>query len=163
METKICKQCGRALQLDCFVKYPARGRGIYDTKQGHHTVCKECEQVDRIARWLLTHPEDTRLNTIKKHYETLKQRGLPPVTKAAAQLIGHVMLKEGKGRPKSLPKFVLDVQDENVLAHADKVRNRTYSSFEEADAAHRIYTDGLRAAGLYEEINNLMDEWFDEA
>jgi hypothetical protein len=49
-----------------------------------------------------------------------------------------------------------------LYGHITALRNRSYSSFNEADSVHRKLTGRLREAGLYEEATNLLDDWFME-
>ena len=95
---KRCKQCGRTLNIESFRKYPYRGEGKYNnTKQGHYTICYDCEAVERHATRLLKKQENDELTPeltlqmqkVIAHYTTLTKRGLPPVTKNAKLIVGQ--------------------------------------------------------------------------
>ena len=92
---------------------------------------------------------------LKLHYENLVALGRPPVTAAARRLLGMQPLDRGLETNKLLSSSIL-------LDHIAKIKNRTYSSFEEADAMHRRLEVQLREADLYEEAANLLDDWYME-
>lgn len=94
-ESKVCKQCGRRLNIDAFRKYVPRGAGIYDTTVGRHTVCKECENFNQLVNTAYRKPVDKRtqkqnelLEKAKEFYEELHRRGLEPKGRYAADVLG---------------------------------------------------------------------------
>jgi hypothetical protein len=99
--------------------------------------------------------DEEKLNKLKTHYQMMLDMGYPLVTAAAKRLMG---IDDGSStnRETSVDK------DADLYAHILAVRNRTYSSFDEADEVHVRLAQRLHAVGLYEEVNNLMDEWFEE-
>ena len=161
---KVCKQCGRKLRVDTsFRKYVPRGRGIYATTQGYHTLCKDCESISIRAANAIKCNDEEIMNKLREYYKILDSRGLPPVTKPARILLGVEADRPSAKLDALLSRMLGEDPDESELdRHCRLVRERGYASFDEADAVHRTMTDKLKAAGLYEEINNLMDEWFDE-
>lgn len=179
---KVCKQCGRLLPIENFKKYAARGRGVYATKQGHYTICKQCESISNRAAAALSKGDEATISLLTEHYQMLADRGLPPVTAAAKRLLGYTDIS----RPKSdrLSDLLASVRGDSVTMRAaaarpveseseseseselDKhcrlVRCRGYASVEEAEIVHKELIGQLRDAGLYEEINDLLDEWYME-
>ena len=94
-ESKVCKQCGRRLNIDAFRKYVPRGAGIYDTTVGRHTVCKECENFNQLVNAAYRKPVDKRtqkqnelLEKAKEFYEELHRRGMEPKGRYAADVLG---------------------------------------------------------------------------
>ena len=95
---KPCKQCGRTLSIESFRKYPYRGQKKYSgTKQGHYTICYDCEAVERHAMRLLKKKQNgeltgdvaSQIQEVAQHYTKLTKRGLPPVTKNAKLIVGQ--------------------------------------------------------------------------
>lgn len=163
---KKCKQCGRLLSIDSFRAYKPRGRGVYNTKQGHNTICKECESVNNRVITATKSGDTATLELLRQHYQTLMDCGLPPVTAAAKRLLG---VQEDTSGCDSLENLLQSMQraaqglpDAEVEEHCRLVRERGYASFEEADAAYKRLAPRLREAGVYAEITDLMDEWFEE-
>lgn len=77
---KFCKQCGILLDEDSFRQYVPRGKGIYHTTVGRHTVCRDCENFNaRIARLYKTDPTSPKLDEAARLYVDLHNRGLEPV------------------------------------------------------------------------------------
>ena len=155
---KICKQCGRTLDDECFRKTAPRGRGVYKTTQGSSTICRECESLNIRAHTALKKieagiPVDT--SQLRQHYQLLTDMGHPPVTAAARRLMGLEPLSASKETNTLLANT-------DLLMHIKKIRDRSYASFDEADEAHRRLEDRLKAAGLYEEENELLEVWYDE-
>ena len=100
---------------------------------------------------------EVKLNQLRKHYQMLMDVGYPLVTAAAKRLMGvsdDETTKPGEDTPL--------MADADLYEHIAAVRNRSYSSFDEADEAHSRLAQRLRDAGLYEDVNNLMDAWFEE-
>lgn len=156
---KECRQCGRNLDESAFRKTKSRSTGKYKTTQGSSTICKDCESLNIRAHKALQTNNSVAINKLKKHYELLESMGFPPITAAAKRLMGYDFNARGGTERNSL-LITLTGVDAEVLAHANKVRNRGYSSFDEADKTHKALCERLKEAGLYEEINDLMDEWY---
>lgn len=156
---KVCKQCGRNLDETAFRKTKSRSTGKYKTTQGHSTICKDCESLNIRAHKALQDGNSVAIDKLKKHYKLLESLGYPPVTAAAKRLMGYDCNGPVDTERNSL-LITLTSVDAEVLAHANKVRNRDYCSFDEADKVHKSLCDRLKEAGLYEEINDLMDEWY---
>lgn len=163
-EFKTCKQCGRELPLERFRKYAARGRGVYETKQGHYTICKDCESISNRAAGALRSGDELLLCRLTEHYQRLLENGYPPVTAPAKKLLGYEEQPEVKKHCK-LEDLLEAVAPsvETIERHCRLVRERGYESFQEADKVHRQMATALKQRGLYEEINDLMDDWYMEA
>lgn len=163
---KVCKQCGRDLPISEFRKYVPRGNGVYKTTQGHHTLCKNCEKISQRAAHALNKGDEETLEKLRAHYRLLQERGLEPATAPARKLLGV----DNTGKPKrrdsldDLLSVTQGASESELDKHCRLVRQRGYESFEEADAAHRRLAVELQHAmpDVYEEINNLMDEWYME-
>lgn len=166
--SKQCKQCGRELSIDRFRKYVPRGRGVYQTKQGTYTICKDCESISNRAAALLKKEKCTaddvkNLGLLKEHYETLEAKGLPPVTAAAKRVLYGEAYDTSK--PKSFEDLltaVSGVSETPIDKHCRLVRSRGYASFDEADKVHKELLEELKLDDRFEEIDNLMDEWYME-
>lgn len=157
MESKTCKQCGRTLPVDKFRKYVPRGKGIYTTTQGHHTLCKDCEAISARAANAMKTGNQEVIDKLTAYYKSLQDRGLAPVTAAARRLLGM----DVANKSTDLDSLLTSTTTSSALDdHCRKVRERLYSSVDEADRAHRRLADRLKEAGLYEEITNLLDEWY---
>ncbi len=155
---KTCKQCGRTLDDSYFRKTKPRGRGIYKTTQGSNTMCKDCESLNVRAHNALKKieagiPVDTTV--LKQHYQRLSDAGHPPVTAAARRLMGL----ESATRGRETNGLLLN---NDLMEHIAKVRDRSYSSFDEADAMHRQLESRLREAGMYDMENEMLEAWYDE-
>lgn len=151
---RVCKQCGQELDESCFRKTKSRSTGRYQTNTGYSTLCKGCESLNQRAYAALKSGNLEAQEKLRAHYQRQwDELGLPPVTAAARRLLG---LEDPADRPESNKVLV----DADLRIHAAKVRDRTYSTVEEADAVHRQLTDRLQAAGLYEETTNLLDDWY---
>jgi hypothetical protein len=92
-KTKTCVQCGRTLPISSYRPYAPRGKGIYNTTVGHHTVCKECENFNQAVA--VAYKSEARtprqvalLEKAKVLYETLHARGLAPKGRYAADVLG---------------------------------------------------------------------------
>lgn len=93
--SKVCKQCGRMLPIDEYRKYAARGKGIYDTSTGYHTVCRECENFNQTVNNAYRKPSEERtpkqvdlLQKAEELYKVLHSRGLEPKGRFAADVLG---------------------------------------------------------------------------
>lgn len=156
---KTCKQCGRMLPVDSFRPYVPRGRGVYNTKQGRNTICKDCESISNRASGALKRGDQEAIDKLTRFYTVLAERGYPPVTAPAKKLLGLVDTKAP--RRSSLDDTISMMLGENDLhEHCRKVQERLYASFDEADKVHRELTPRLKEAGMYEEVNELMDAWY---
>ena len=164
---KICLQCRRELDESCFRQTASRSTGLRKSKTGTKTICRSCESINVQAHRVVGdaaagRPVDPdKVQRLRRHYQLLIDVGYPPVTKAARTLMGLEPLDAGAQR------VLLDAAGEmdklaDLYEHISKVRTRSYSSFDEADRVHRTLVDRLRAAGLYDEVNDLMDRWFEE-
>lgn len=154
---KICKQCGRNLPIDSFHKYAARGRGIYTTTQGHHTICKDCESISRRADRALKNNNIELIEKLRTHYKSLQDRGLEPVTAPARRLLGVE-----KPKANSIDTLLAAVQTISVTELVDNIRNRKYANADEAYEAHKPYIDELREVGMLTEVTELIEEWYDD-
>ena len=90
---KTCVQCGRLLPISSYRPYTPRGKGIYNTTVGYHTVCKECENFNQTVAVAYnsearTPKQDALLEQAKVLYETLHARGLAPKGRYAAAVLG---------------------------------------------------------------------------
>lgn len=91
------------------------------------------------------------------YYTRMAETGREPITAAARRLMGLDGL-DNKNDAQSLIDSTLRVDELSV--HYDKVKFRAYTTFDEADEVHRRLTPRLREAGLYEDVNNMMDDWY---
>lgn len=170
---KVCKQCGRDLPISEFRKYVPRGNGIYKTTQGHHTLCKNCEAISVRAANALSKDDKEAIEMLREHYRLLLEHGFGPATAPARRILGVDDAPKAKQR-KDLASM-LNVSQEAITGssftgeseldkHCRLVRQRGYASFDEADAAHRRLAAELQHTmpDVYEEINNLMDDWYME-
>lgn len=165
---RVCKQCERHLDDSNFRVRKSRARGIYDVvaKPHYNTICKECEALNMRAHTMLKKIEagqpydEDALRQLKEYYSSLLESGREPITAAARRLIGMQPL-DWPNRPTKADDMMRLVRStKQLLEHIDKVRCRAYDSFEQADAVHRRLTPQLKEAGLYEEVNNMMDDWY---
>ena len=159
---KTCKQCGQL--VDNYRKYAARGKGIYKTEQGYHTICKECESINSRAIQLEKDPSKDPVLYAKlvDYYKALESRGLGIASAVAGRYLG-------KDKPVAAARSInLTVRLDSVInagqadvlrAHLDALRDRTYSSLEEAGRMQDTLAQQLRAAGLYEEADRLLEDW----
>ena len=156
---KTCKQCGRTLDDACFRKTKSRSKGIYkNVSQGSKTICKDCESMNIRAHRALKENDQRTIELLRSHYKKLYGLGYPPISAAAKRLLG---IEVEAAKPKDNEVYIFtESYDAEVLEHAYKVRTRSYSSVDEADEVHRRLEDKLKEADLYEEITNLLDEWY---
>ena len=167
--SKACKQCGRELSIDRFRKYPARGRGVYQTKQGTYTICKDCESIsNRLAalqrKETLSEQDNGVLEALREHYQKLMDKGLQPATAPARRLMGVDTPKRALGNDSfmSLLSSVQGTGTHEVDEHCRLVRERGYASYNEAAQRHKELEGQLRSDARYEEITELLDEWWEE-
>lgn len=160
---KICKQCHRELDESCFRQTKSRSAGLRKSTPGTKTLCRSCEslniQAHNIVKALAAGQpvDELKLSKLKQHYQRFLDAGYPLVTKAAATLVGVNTVAQNQLTYAESADSLAELYE-----HIAKVRTRSYSSVDEADAAHRALVGRLRAAGLYEEVNNLLDRWFEE-
>ena len=152
---KVCKQCGRMLDETCFRPTKSRSKGIYRTSTGSSTICRECESLNTRAHTALKRDDVDTMDMLRQHYRNLMDAGHPPVTAAARRLMGMEPLQP----PKETNTLLANTE---LLVHIAKLRDRSYSIFDEADAVHRRLLDKLKASGLYGEANELLEDWYDE-
>lgn len=110
MHTKACVQCGRILPISSYRPYKPRGKGIYNTTVGYHTVCKECENFNQTVTVAYnskarTPKQVALLEQAKVLYETLHARGLAPKGRYAADVLG--LTKEVK--KTSVDRYLAEV------------------------------------------------------
>lgn len=165
---KECKQCGRMLDDSKYRPYKSRSKGVYKKPKqvSSSTICKDCEALNQRAAVFLKKIEEGlpydegALRQLKRYYNILVANGRPPVTAAARRLIGLQPIDRtptSRTVDELLSSFITE---DSIAEHIDKVKTRAYNSFEEADAVHRRLTPQLKEAGMYEEVNNLMDDWY---
>lgn len=179
---QICKQCGSALADEDFRLYSKRGKGERQTTVGRHTICLFCESLDARARVLLQQEKAGKSSTelkleiesLKHYFQALMDAGFPPVTSAVRELLGivkkeaHVPYNAAKKRREDFMKDVLFMHgvgipvEEQAKMHRDKVLKRGYASADEAYEKHKTLVDTLKVMGLYDEVNESLEGWFDE-
>lgn len=160
---KQCKQCGRVLNVDSFRKYKSRGKGIYNTTQGCYTICKQCESISNRVVTAINKGDQEVLDKLREHYRRLINKGLPPVTAAPRRLMGLTTDDNRKKCVDSLDDLLCDVQSESeVDKHCRLVRSRGYVSLDEAQQVHRQLEQQLKECDYYEELTELLDEWYFE-
>lgn len=98
------------LPISSYRPYKPRGKGIYNTTVGHHTVCKECENFNQAVTVAYnskarTPKQVALLEQAKVLYETLHARGLAPKGRYAADVLG--LTKEAK--KTSVDKYLAEV------------------------------------------------------
>ena len=152
---KTCKQCGRLLEDNCFRPTKSRSKGIYKTTTGSSNICRECESLNTRAHMAMKRGDAETMELLRRHYNNLTAAGHPPVTAAARRLMGLA-----PAQPVRETNALL--ANTELLTHIARIRNRAYSSFDEADAMHRQLTEALKRAGLYGEANELLEDWYDE-
>ena len=160
METKACKQCGRSLSIDNFRKYTPRGKGIYKTKQGYHTLCKHCEAISARAAAAMKSGDQEAIDKLVDYYKSLQDRGLEPATAAARKILGLDVERKVAVTLDDLLSSTTDNSD--LIDHCRKVRERLYASAEEATEVHKRLAYRLKETELYEECTNLLDDWYFE-
>jgi len=160
---KKCKQCGRNLDESCFRRTKSRSKGIYKCSlPSLSTMCRECEALNQRAYKFLKAIEDAEpydaaaLEQLRAYYQTLVMCGRPPLTAAARRLIGLEPLE----REPQTYDVMVHMQQQELYEHIRRVNQRSYATFDEADEVHRRLTPRLREAGLYEDVNNMMDDWY---
>lgn len=161
---KQCKQCGMLLNDEAFRKTKTRSKGLYkNLSQGTKTICRSCESLDVRARRAMNEGNEEVCGQLREHYMKLLRAGHPPVTAAAKRILGNAYI-DAAAQVRSVTSNaslkLTDSYDTEVLDHAYKVKNRLYASVDEADKCHRELESRLREADLYEEITDLLDEWY---
>lgn len=155
---KQCKQCGRVLDEEYFRKTKSRSKGLYkNLSQGTKTICRSCESLDVRARRAMKDNNEAVICELREHYKRLLLAGHPPVTAAARDIISEA---DFAATHSNDALRMTSMYDDEVLEHAYKVRTRSYDSVDEADKVHRQLADRLRAVDLYEEVTDLLDDWY---
>lgn len=166
-----CKQCLRLLPKQNFRVVKSRSTGARKSRgDSLRSVCKQCENMNVQAHQLLKLPLADAVRTDKwrsvvQYFRILRDGGVPITLGAAAQVLAIVDGLEGRVSTKHAEPAAVTTPtyDTNELyQHIYKLRTRSYSSFDEADTVHKSLVGALTDAGLYEEANNLIDEWFEE-
>ena len=158
---KVCKQCGRRLPVDNFRQYAARGRGVYNTKQGRYTICKDCESISNRAAAALRSGNQEVIDKLTEHYQALLDKGFGPVTAPARQLLGATKAERKSEGLDDMLRLVRQEDASELDEHCRLVRERGYASADEAYDAHkRLYKSMPKA--LQDELNELIEDWFDE-
>ena len=139
---KTCKQCGRYLDESAFQRYVPRGKGIYNTTQGTHTICKECESFNRTVNYAYkASPRNVEQQEIvdqaMKIYKRLISMGYHPVGALARSMqepskpngaLGRVLQYErvvapDTGQPTPVVKLLemleTTITDENIAEFKD--------------------------------------------
>lgn len=166
---KTCKQCKRTLALDNFRVVKSRSTGKRASTPGVRSVCKYCENMNTQAHNLLRdieagrHIDEEKLVRVREYYLMLVNAGYTLVHSAPKRLLGisTAASLHRHHKPPQHPGGVVVTRD-MLYSHIQKLRDRAYDSFDAAEAAHKCFNKALREAGLYEEANNLIDEWFEE-
>ena len=160
---KRCKQCGRELPVSRFRRYKSRGAGVRNTNTGYNTLCRDCESISNRAAAALKRGDEDTLSKLRTHYKALQDRGLPPVTASARRVLGEdVAVSRGVDTLDSLLAQVSGVGESDISRHCRLLRERAYSCVDEAYEVHKTLVARLTEAGLYEEANELLEDWFDE-
>ena len=166
---KTCKQCNRKLDESNFRPVKSRSTGIRKSTPGTRSLCKSCECLNMQAHTINkqleagTPVDQNKLVALKQHYAMLVGAGYPIITAAARRFVALTMPAIQQETPDTGKSTIDAYSDMAVLyKHVAMVKNREYASFDEADEVHTTLVDALRKAGLYEEVNNMMDEWFEE-
>lgn len=168
---KICKQCNRTLDEKEFRPVKSRSKGIRASEPGTRAVCRCCERVLTQAYGLLKDldagrsVDEAKLDRVLSYYKGLMQAGCRLTHSAAQRLVGLYSTAD------EMRAAATRADDDSIAAaqhlgdlykHIEMLRARSYSSFDDADMAHHALVPRLREAGLYEEANNLIDDWFFE-
>lgn len=160
---KTCRQCGRVLPEESFRKYPPRGRGIYKTEQGRYTVCLECESISRRADYAMKKGDVETIELLRNHYQKLMDKGLPPITAAAKNILGiengYTPRRRGKEALGNLLASVVQSDLEDFVAN---IENRKFNSADEAYEAHKPHIAALRQSGKLDYVTELIEAWYDE-
>lgn len=165
---KKCKQCQRLLGIDNFRPTKSRSTGIRKSTTGTRTMCRECESLNVQAHSIVklidagAQYNVDKLRKLKEAYQVFVDAGYPLVSAAAQRLMygGISKVAESTDIRIAVPKRD-DLTD--LYEHITKLKERSYSSCDEADEVHKALVGRLHKAGLYEEATELLDEWwFDE-
>lgn len=159
---KKCKQCGQVLEDEAYRKYAPRGKGIYKTEQGYHTICKECENINNRALQLEKDPSKNQelYNKLVDYYTSLDKKGLG----IASAVAGRYLAKD---KPVAPRRSLIDKLDDLIgAATADecetfiaRVRERAFADSGEAWSHYDRLKTQLNATGLRDEAARLIDIW----
>lgn len=159
-KVKVCQQCHRTLEEDQFRPTPSRGTGLRQRKTGSRNICRSCESKNTLAyRYAKRLAEglpvdEAALLDLKAFYGNLLMAGYP-LPSMGRRLLGIGEAPAGQTAPPPERENLAE-----LYGHIYKLRRRSYSSVDEADEVHRQLAGRLRDAKLYEEANNLLDDWF---
>ena len=160
---KICKQCGRCLPMEDYRKYTPRGTGAYKTTQGYYTICKACESISNRAAAALRTGNQATIDKLRDYYKELDAKGLPPVTAAAKRVLGIDPARQARADGlDDLLAATLGKADSGVDEFCNKLRRRDFASADEAYEQLKALRPELKEAGVYDEMNELVEAWFDE-
>ena len=160
---KTCKQCGRLLPEESFKQYPSRGRGVYQTTQGRHTICLECESISRRAAYAMKKGDEEVIEMLRNHYQMLQDRGYPPATAAAKDLMGVKNGYTPKRRGKeALSDLLASVGQSPTVDFVAKLERREFENADKAYEAHKPLITSLREEGKLEYVTALIEAWYDE-
>lgn len=169
MTEKVCKQCGQKKSVDAFRKNAARGKGIYNTKQGHHNYCKECESINVRAIALekivdKTPDEQALYSKLKMYYEALYRAGLGASTAVAQRYIGKTPEAEQAASTieDRLDAMIGLLAGNKVMDFMTKLRNREFVNPDAAWAQYDALKESIDADGYKDEVYSLIDEWEEE-
>lgn len=171
MDTKIaygnkrCKQCLVDKPLDEYALYAPRGKGIYNTKQGHHTICKACESINAMASTAERRgfPREDVKRKLVDYYKLVPGK-LPAV--------GNRLLCNKVAKPEERTSTLdneLDRLKEDTFTTSNseisvnyilsKLNARDFDSPDDARDMIDSNIEALKSSGLYAEAMALWDEW----
>jgi hypothetical protein len=154
--------------MDAYRRYAARGKGIYKTEQGHHTVCKECENINARAIQLEKTPgKDPELHQqLVDYYQALYDAGLGVASAVAGRYTGQEKPVDDSTRRGSLGDRLTQRTSQLKSRQSDEctnfiqlVRLRQYTNSATAWARYDELKQQLQDAGLRDEAARLIDEW----
>jgi|WetSurMetagenome_2_1015567.scaffolds.fasta_scaffold76457_2 hypothetical protein len=144
-ETRVCKQCGRMKVLSEFRKYASKSKGLRQCSQGHWTICKDCEKINRDINLADSTPVDKRsdkqillLSVAEAYYKDLVDKGLEPQGGFARRIFNRPYILHGEERHSNLDTLNLmakqtpglDVPDKNDAEWVKNQRNAAITSVE---------------------------------
>lgn len=119
--------------------------------QAHQLLKCADADVSNTAKW----------TKVVDYFKMLRGAGIPILHSAAVKLLDKDdQLRGRRTTDGNCESHTYRMHD--LYQHLDKLRTRSYSSFDEADRIHRTMIKDLEEAGMYEDANNLIDEWFEE-
>lgn len=172
MIEKQCRQCLQVKPYEEYDKYKPRGKGLYKTTQGYHTICRSCERVNSMAmmseRRGFTN-EDTKQKLIDYY---LRIPGKLPAIGNRILNVDNVLEaapQRNNTLDNELSRMCSDDYKPNIrfdrVSIGDvvrKVRNREYDSVDEADKILVDYESEFKQAGVYDTLKELIEDWFME-